>query len=181
MFSTIKDARSPNRLESPTRAPEASAPPGSFSRSTSLLADRDKTMALRFLRITGGRAKRLGRPTRAAQQPLGLLGHYIAPYSVNGPEALRSVEFSRQRGWREFADRVRWTSRLSRRITAAHLATCKPALVATYLGRRSTLVAGVLRDRPRRRIFSTISRSFALASSPWCCRRDETTAPSHLL
>jgi hypothetical protein len=91
-------------------------------------------MALRFLRPRGGRAKRLGQPTRAAQQPLGLLGHYIALYSVNGPEALRSVEFSERCGWREFADRVRWTSRLSRRITAAPPAISRPATgVGTYL------------------------------------------------
>jgi hypothetical protein len=42
--------------------------------------------------------------------------HYVALYDVDGPNALDSPEFQNRRGWREFSGRVRWTSRLCRRI-----------------------------------------------------------------
>jgi hypothetical protein len=45
--------------------------------------------------------------------------HYVAVYELDGPEALGSAEFNQRRGWREFTGRVRWTSRLYRRIAAA--------------------------------------------------------------
>lgn len=45
--------------------------------------------------------------------------HYLAIYELDSPEALRSVEFNERRGWREFAGRVKWTSRLYRQIAAA--------------------------------------------------------------
>jgi hypothetical protein len=44
--------------------------------------------------------------------------HYVAIYELDGPEALDSPEFNQRRGWREFAGRVKWTSRLYHRIEA---------------------------------------------------------------
>lgn len=45
--------------------------------------------------------------------------HYLAIYEIDGPDALQSAEFQQRRGWREFAGRVKWTSRLYRRIAAS--------------------------------------------------------------
>jgi antibiotic biosynthesis monooxygenase (ABM) superfamily enzyme len=42
---------------------------------------------------------------------------YLAIYEIDGPAALRSVEFNQRRGWREFAASVTWTSRIYRRIS----------------------------------------------------------------
>lgn len=44
--------------------------------------------------------------------------HYVALYELDGPEALHSAEFNQRRGWREFTGKVKWTSRLYRRIAA---------------------------------------------------------------
>jgi antibiotic biosynthesis monooxygenase (ABM) superfamily enzyme len=45
--------------------------------------------------------------------------HYLALYELDRPEALHSTEFNQRRGWREFTGKVKWTSRLYRRIAAA--------------------------------------------------------------
>src|SRR5579863_5480891 len=45
--------------------------------------------------------------------------HYLAIYAIDGPEALQSTEFNQRRGWSGFADKVKWTSRLYRRIARA--------------------------------------------------------------
>ncbi len=51
--------------------------------------------------------------------------HYVAVYEIDGPEALRSPEFNRRRGWRQFAGHVTWTSRLYRQIAAAPPTTAR--------------------------------------------------------
>ena len=40
---------------------------------------------------------------------------YIAIYDIDGPEVLQTPEFAKARGWREFAEQVKSTTRVYRR------------------------------------------------------------------
>jgi hypothetical protein len=43
---------------------------------------------------------------------------YIAIYDIDGPEVLQTPEFAKARGWRQFADRVKSTTRVYRKRRA---------------------------------------------------------------
>ena len=48
--------------------------------------------------------------------------HYLTVYQVDGPEAIKSVEFTQRRGWGKFKDKVESKLRTYARLTAMEAA-----------------------------------------------------------